>query len=99
MSAEAAARIESGLAAFEDVAVIHEQVGAVAAQVADSTVALLSLSPLIARDSRAVDFVADAMAANAAALAALLALQAAAGRVLDHNTRTLDSMLTHSRKV
>lgn len=98
-----AAAIERGVAQLDDVASVHEKVGACAAKIADAAVALLSLSPLVNRDPRALGFVGDAMTACADALTELRELQTAAARILDGTATTLDELLgdadTHSRKV
>lgn len=98
---DALALAEAGVATVDDLAVIHERIGSVAANVADASVAMLSVMPLIARDARALDFVGDAMSANAAALKALVELQAAASRLLDRTAASADTALAdlHSRRV
>lgn len=99
--AAVAETLEAGLAQLDAVAAIHEKLGRAAAAVADCTVALLSLSPLVNRDPRALGFVSDAMGANAAAMTALHDLQSAASRVLDATAQPLAELLSdrHSRKV
>lgn len=103
MTAPDAATIEAGLAQLDDLAAVHEAIGRCAAKIADASVAVLSLSPVVSRDPVALGFASDAMTACADALRELHALQGAASRVLDSTARTLDEVLSgaesHSRKV